>query len=692
MRRDATVRRWAAAALACVLALLWHARALASPRLEVQAAPLFGVESPAGGGWSTIWVRLENTGAAPLTGTVELSTTFFGFTSRAQTTTTPFSVAARQSVTLQIPSHQHLSQPARKTVTVRDPDGNALRELAVSDPHGSEPFLLDLHVPSRLGAALGGSTVPLDSSIGPMPSPVATAALAVGTPRIDPASGDPVLPERAAGYAPVTLVLSTSERLVKLSAVELQALGDWVLSGGALALVVTRPEDLKAPPVVSLLGGPVRPTAPHPALGSERVFLRAPPSEQDQATRAPSAAPPSLETQRVAPRPSTLAQAMGFEGANARPSPWGASASYGLGEVHLLAFDPGSARVLEDDWVRLSMIDLVRHALGRTNAVALPHAELPPDSMGTDAVRRQLDPNETARWTIVVSALLLLAYALVAGPLNFLFAARKGRPLKALLYLPLYAAGAAAIIVILGTLGRGFEGKVRRLTLVEAGAGMSRAAAARFRGFFASSADALVVWVEERGNLLDVAGDPSEGGRVLSFDRRGTRLEEFRTRPWQVLVVREQGFVGLGGGVAVGATPSGDIVVHNRTAKDLLGVVIKAPGKLPVFIDRIADGQRALASAGRALPGSFGPTYPQQRFSPLGSGDLAPAFEAEVPGLGAAWMAVEAMANHGTDFWPRDVPVVLAQLGDSGGGARDSGMRVESDRILLRVVGYGGTL
>ena len=64
----------------------------------------------------------------------------------------------------------------------------------------------------------------------------------------------------------------------------------------------------------------------------------------------------------------------------------------------------------------------------------------------------------------------------------------------------------------------------------------------------------------------------------------------------------------------------------------------------------------------------------------------------EVPGLGAAWMAVEAMANHGTDFWPRDVPVVLAQLGDSGGGARDSGMRVESDRILLRVVGYGGTL
>src|SRR4030095_14005527 len=103
-------------------------------------------------------------------------------------------------------------------------------------------------------------------------------------------------------------------------------------------------------------------------------------------------------------------------------------------------------------------------------------------------VRRELDPNEGTRWTIVVSALLLLAYAGLAGPLNFYLARRAGQPLRALSRLPLWSGAALCLVVVLGLLGRGVSGRARRLSLIEAGAGMTRAVATRFRGLYASSA------------------------------------------------------------------------------------------------------------------------------------------------------------------------------------------------------------
>ena len=58
-----------------------------------------------------------------------------------------------------------------------------------------------------------------------------------------------------------------------------------------------------------------------------------------------------------------------------------------------------------------------------------------------------LDPNEGTRWTVVVSTLLLLIYAALAGPLNFYLAQRAGRPL--------------ASAVVLAGLGRARAGQHR---------------------------------------------------------------------------------------------------------------------------------------------------------------------------------------------------------------------------------------
>src|SRR5205814_553850 len=123
-------------------------------------------------------------------------------------------------------------------------------------------------------------------------------------------------------------------------------------------------------------------------------------------------------------------------------------------------------------WTHQKLADLTRHAWDRDAAIALPYAESTLDESRLALVRRELDPNQGTRWTIVVSALLLLAYAGLAGPLNFYLARRAGKPLRALIRLPMASGVALALVVALGMGGRGISGRARRLTLVEAGAGM----------------------------------------------------------------------------------------------------------------------------------------------------------------------------------------------------------------------------
>ena len=89
----------------------------------------------------------------------------------------------------------------------------------------------------------------------PYASPGSTTPLTVGSPAVDPTTGDAVLPERAAGYAAATVVVVPSERLARLQGAELDALVGWVLAGGTLAVFPTRPEDLRAGTLTTLVGG-----------------------------------------------------------------------------------------------------------------------------------------------------------------------------------------------------------------------------------------------------------------------------------------------------------------------------------------------------------------------------------------------------------------------------------------------------
>jgi len=165
--------------------------------------------------------------------------------------------------------------------------------------------------------------------------------------------------------------------------------------------------------------------------------------------------------------------------------------------------------------------------------------------------------------------------------------------------------------------------------------------------------------------------------------------------PWETVVLREDGFVPLGAGVSIVKDVDGVVVVANRTARDLRGVVLVTPAaasgaRNTYFFDRVRDGARVKASEGKQITS----------FTPWSSGtgglqhsDLSPLradLDGQSRGLFTAWVAMAGSFGNEVDWFPEDVPVVLAQIDGGEGQLSDSGLALDRDRLLLRVVGWGG--
>lgn len=655
--------------------------------LSIEARPVLGSEVPAGAGWLSIALRVKNATSMPMSGKLELvaETQLYGRGRLSKQSAAPYAVPGDGSVLVRLPISGSGAFPSL-TARALDDNGKVVAETALTGLRAQAPLLFDLSPVSRIAPALRGAIIqgtPVASR-----APQSVWSLAVGGPEVERASGDPILPERAAGYAACAVVLAETARLASLPEAELRALGDWVLAGGTLALSITRPEDLQRAPLTTLIGGRAFPSEPDPALFREDVFLVRGDSAPDATPLPSSSTTPQLAVRRLAPGDGVRERLTGFRGANLRISPWGASASYGMGEVHLLAFDPGVEAIASSDWVQLKLAALVAHATQRTRFLAFPHGERRLHAAGLEPILRLLDPNEQSRWTIAVSAVLLVLYAILAGPVNFYRARRRGRPLLALAWLPLWSLVAALVVIGVGMLGRGVSGRARRLTLVESAAGMTRATATRFRSFFANSTDSLTVRETTRGSVLDIV-EEDEVGSALVVDADGARLESLQARPWQAVVVREDGFADLGGGVSVVAAGD-DYVVTNRTAHDLLAVVVKSPGKDAVFFARIADGASVRVSEAKERLSGLGRSVSYGSTHPLDAASFAILADKTAEGLSAAWTAVETGSGHEVDWWPHDVPTLIATFADREAGDSDAGLRVESDRTLIRVVGTGG--
>jgi len=675
--------------LATLALLALPSGALAAPpkaaSLDLTPLAVLGPSSPLPEGWASYVVWLHNTGGSELTGTLKLEAKepFMRRVSHC-VTLAPFTLAPGARAALELPTHGNASSPAELELTAVASDGTPLAAAPMPEPRPTDPLLVDLSTPSRIAPGVRESGILVQNPLG---GGMRVSSVLVTSPPTDPTSGDLTLPRWPAAWASASLVVTSGRRLAALGKPELKALTDWVLAGGALGVALERPEDGRFAPLTALVGGAIERTSSPPELLAPALFY--------QQGETPSGAPtgprmgrPPIVGIRLAPLPETAALLEGFSGGNLRASPWGAVASYGLGEVHLLAFDLGEP-FAADRWVTLKVADLLRHASERKGAIALPLGRTGFDGLGANAIRAELDPNRSMRWTIVVSALILLVYAALAGPLSFWLAAKRGKPLRALVHLPLWAAATLALVVTIGLLGKGVRGRARHLTLIESGAGMERAAATRFRGFYASSAREIAVQPLARSSLVEVASGDEFVERSVVVDRDGAHLERLRTKPWSTVVVRDDGFASLAGGISITRDPSGEVIVKNRAARDLVAAVLSLPGRGYVLFPTIPDGKAVKGSEGTPISPPTGSVVPHVGLHPLGATELTKTVDRHAEGLGAALAALEAQAD-GSDWWPDDVPVLLAQIAGGEGKLTDSGFALDRDRVIVRVVGWGG--
>ncbi len=387
----------------------------------------------------------------------------------------------------------------------------------------------------------------------------------------------------------------------------------------------------------------------------------------------------------------------GYAGGNLRPSDLGASAPYGLGEVHLLAFDPTSPAALEDGWSHGRVLEMIGRAWERRATIAFPHGAGERTDYRLDEIRRALDPNENFRPGLGASAVLLLLYSIFVGPVAFSRAMKKGKPLRALAWAPLLSAAAFGAIVLVGFASKGWRGRARHIALVEAGAGVTRGTVRRYRGLFSSETQSLTVRATDRWSVLDVASadSSSQTNAVLRVDRDGASLENLTSLPWQTVVIREDGFVDWKGAISVLANADGSADVVNRSGHRVRDLMVWLPGSGVSWFAELNDGARVRSSAGKQV---LAPTARHHSTSgtrtvhAMGAHDIGFAATARSDGhLTKAWSPFETAATEAVDWWPDELPVAMGELVGVEKAPRDSGLALESEVVLFRVTGYGGT-
>ena len=699
-----------------------------APPLGIHVQPIFGSEAAVGFGWQDFVVTIENPTPTQQKGTVELRSHMSTYIDRDSfVAKAPFVVLASKVVSVRLPMRARNDQVPTLTLRVTDDRGTEIAAMPVTPNMNVQPTLVDIDNPSRLAIPLRGWPATTTYSLTPSytyytyaPAPTAAMNIAVASPHFDATTGDPVLPTRAASYSGITAVLVHSDLLARLEPEPKEALLDWVAGGGTLAIVVSRPEDLHGPEITKLAGtgiasGPVNPALekimavpkPVPAGGGTGTGtgfggIRWDTDDDEGGFRfirtSPLVAPPT-----GGPGPQVLPKLVGFVGGSLFNSSFGSTASYGRGQVHLLAFDPTESPMVDDVWVQSRMVDMMNKAWDRRASVVFPAGANPRNATyayygggpgKTDDVRRALDPNENFRPALGFAAILLVLYSIFVGPVNFLRAKNRGKPLRPLLLAPIFSAAAFGAIVLVGLGVKGWRGRTRHLAFAETGSGAARASITRFRGFYTSETRALSITASDRTSVLDVLSSDSimDDKASVRVDRDGFSLENITSLPWQTLVVRENGFIDLKGGVTITTTPGSPAVteVKNDTGTTLLDALVYVPGDGVRYFENIKNGDKVTASTGRlVLSGAARRTTSAgamtvHAFDPATVATMLDSKTGER--VTKTWAPITQVAGDAVDWWPDDKTVVLA---DVEGGERvksDNGLSVEADRMLLRVV------
>lgn len=706
-----------------------------APPLGIHVQPIFGNEAAVGYGWEDFVVTIDNPTAVVQKGTVELRSHVSTYVDRDSfVAKAPFAVTAGHSASVRLPMRARNDQVPVLTLRVADDHDVEIANVPVTANMAVAPTLVDIDNPARLAIPLRGwpatttySATPTYSYYSYGTTAPAAMNIAVAAPRFDATTGDPILPTRAAAYSGITAVLVHSDLLARLEPEVKDALLDWVAGGGTIAIVVARPEDLHGAEITRLAGAGVVSAPVNPALS--KIF--ATPKPPSATGGGPPPIPSSYggirydeETPPIAPYrfirtsvptppptggPGALVapKLVGFAGGNLAQSSFGASASYGRGVVHLLAFDPSESPAVDDLWVEERVVDLVNRAWDLRASIAFPAGANARNAtyayyggaQRPDGVRRALDPNENFRPALGFAAILLVLYSILVGPVNFLRAKNRGKPLRPLLLAPIFSAAAFGAIVVVGLGVKGWRGRARHLAFAETGSGQTRAAITRFRGFYTSETRALSITASDRTSVLDVLSSDSimDDKARVRVDRDGFSLENITSLPWQTLVVRENGFIDLKGGVTITpsaapktATTTNDADVTNDTGATLDDVLVWIPGDGVRWFQSLKSGDKITASAGKLVESASARramaagTMMIHAFDPPTVATMLATTDGDR--LSKMWTPITTVAGDGIDWWPDDADVVMAEMEGGERVKTDNGLSVESDRMLVRIV------
>ncbi|MFO0679824.1 MAG: hypothetical protein U0169_25085 [Polyangiaceae bacterium] len=709
--------------------------------VKLTLASTVGNEANHGSGWVENAVRVENVSGVAQRGTLRMRYPRGYSDEAAFVTESPFSVPAGQSVLVKLPAMGVGTGGPYATVSALREDGTVLAEATSKNSSDEEALLVVVDESAGLGVALRGWPL---SGLWASRGYTTNHTLSVGTVSMDPSTGEPVLPDHGSSWSSATVVLVPSSRLLGMSASSREALSHWVLSGGWLAIVPDRPEDLRSPLFASFFGAEVKIAPVHPELLRFPTLERAAPlgaptlvppepdpegdPEPEPGTHGPTptvphgptppphVAPPkptaipmayvptstspTTGATRIGPTVDVRAKLRSFTGGNLHATGYGDAASYGLGEVHLLAFDPTKRPMVDDAWVHGRMIALVNDARNHQALVPFASGSFNGSTMyggsgARETVRRALDPNENFRPALGIAAIILILYSIVVGPVTYLRAQKKQKPFAPLFWVPAWATGAFILIVLVGFATKGVRGRARTIAFADVAAGFSRGPVTRFRGFFSPQTRNIDVAATDRTGLVSAFGSEGFGSRdgLLKVDRDAARLAGVTLLPWETYVVREDAYMDVGGGVSIVPTPDKGFNFTNKTGKPLAHVVVWVPDAGFYWFPQMGPGDTFSAKSGRLLgattlraPNTWSgivvhPLVPSAIVASLGSSDAS--------SFVSGWGPVED--ERGFDIFPDGVPVILAEVEGGEGVTSDSGFKVDSERLLLRVVGVGGT-
>ncbi len=673
------MRRFLSRAVAS-LVLAVPGLAMATPRLDVKHVQ--GADAPWVVGWNEAVVTLDNADGAGWRGEVAIDSSYDRHPDGRPSVRIPVSLAAGESARLLVPFH--LNAGTFPNVVLRAPGEGEVASQALNLTRAIEGVATIVEIqeakeargaklveiPAAGSSAFDddkGETPPHHPTVptpipkhGPMvpPSTGAYTSLAVAqvsTVKTAAESGDPILPDVGGGWSGAVLILAPSEIMARLQGRSFDAIEHWVLAGGTIAIAVTREEDLRHDNLKKLLGGEARLTSPS---GSSTM---------------------------------TFSGAGVSRGDVSKDGDDGEYVGHGLGQVWLLrrdpwsrTFDPKSPRSIYGLWEQ--------SRARRASTISLP--------AGTglrwhddDRVRKFLDPNHGFRPSLGIAAVLVVIYALLVGPLAFSRARKLGKPLSVLRATPLLALGLFTLLVGLGKLGKGFRGRARRLSVVELAGGAARGSSTTFHAFYV--ADPNVVEVVA-GRPIDTVHtvEPFSEGDPIELDRGRIAVRAVRAHPWQTIVVAEEGVRDVQGGIVLeGNGPR--LTLINKTPWTLEHVVLHpettptAPARSRYFA-KVAPGEAVVARDGIAVDRRVRPL--PYHFAGGGSGEpmiknddpSADAIDA-LDALVTAWAGASFPAGEPIPF---NQPVATALVRTSGD--KISGLTIEREATLIRVVGLGG--